>query len=335
MPMMTAIGYYGIACAALLVGMVAASLAKWPLLFFIGYVGAGVFLNRTVLGNLIQWHPMYNKLDSVFRAKVVHCITGESTLEPQILNTSDKERNKDRKPQFGVPDDVSVNVFSWQGQGFSGELWYNAGKEVVAVQRPNMRCTEDLYSTEAEAHAACRARIEEMTYRATVSKVDPAMNAPVLIFANSEREAMVFGRKVIAEFGRAGMSIEVDLPSSQRKFVARRKGDDVLCSPHFENPRVRPPASEYVTGLFAPRHESQQRDAMRMLDQFETKTEVRDDVVRWRSNDRVPPQACVDLWRNAAFFANPPAGEHGREAVGASVRGNARTSSWVINPRIS
>ncbi|WP_255504120.1 hypothetical protein [Caballeronia sp. EK] len=74
MPLTTALGYYGIAWAALIVGMVAASLAKWPLLFFIGYIGAGVFLNRTVLRNLIQWHPMYNTLDNVFKAKVIHVI---------------------------------------------------------------------------------------------------------------------------------------------------------------------------------------------------------------------------------------------------------------------
>ncbi|MBC8641631.1 hypothetical protein IAG25_32930 [Caballeronia sp. EK] len=215
----------------------------------------------------------------------------------QEMSTTENESNRDRKPQFGVPDDVSINVVSWQGQGFFGEIRYNAGKDIVTVPRPNMRCPDDLFPSEAEAHAACLARIEEMTYRATVSNVEPAMSAPVLIFAKSEPEAMVFGRKAIAEFGRAGMSIEVDLPTSQGKFVARREGDDVLCATHFENPWVRPPASEYLNGLLAPRHEFQQRDAMRMLDQFDTKTEVRDGVVRWRSNDRVPPQECLDLWK--------------------------------------
>jgi len=65
--------------------MVAASLAKWPLLFFIGYIGAGVFLNRTVLRNLIQWHPMYNTLDNVFKAKVIHVIFWPLTYFALIL----------------------------------------------------------------------------------------------------------------------------------------------------------------------------------------------------------------------------------------------------------
>ena len=74
MPLVTALGYYGIPWAALIVGMVAASLTKWPLLFFIGYIGAVVFLNRTGLRNLVRWHPMYNTLDNVFKAKVVHVL---------------------------------------------------------------------------------------------------------------------------------------------------------------------------------------------------------------------------------------------------------------------
>jgi hypothetical protein len=85
MPLMTALGYYGVAWAALIVGMVAASLVKWPLLFFIGYIGAGVFLNRTVLRNLIQWHPMYNTLDNVFKAKVIHVIFWPLTYIALIL----------------------------------------------------------------------------------------------------------------------------------------------------------------------------------------------------------------------------------------------------------
>lgn len=236
----------------------------------------------------------------------------------QEMNTSENQGKKDRKPQFGVPDDVSINVVSRQGQGFFGEVRYNAGKDVVTVPRPNMRCPEGLYSTEAEAHAACLARIEEMTYRAIVSNVDPAMSAPVLIFAKSEPEAMVFGRKAIAEFGDAGMSIEVALPVTQGKFVARREGDDVLCSTHFEDPAKRPPASEYVNGLLAPRHEFQQRVAMRMLDQFATNAEVRDGVVRWCSNDQVPPQACLDLWQFVRKPFDPEKSRQSREAENAA-----------------
>lgn len=37
---------------------------------FIYYLGAGVFLNRKVLVNLISWHPMHNTIDNVSRAKL-------------------------------------------------------------------------------------------------------------------------------------------------------------------------------------------------------------------------------------------------------------------------
>ena len=74
MPLMTALGYYGIAWAVLIVGILAASLTKAPLFTMSAYIGAGVFLNRTVLRNLIQWHPMYNTLDNVFKAKIVHVL---------------------------------------------------------------------------------------------------------------------------------------------------------------------------------------------------------------------------------------------------------------------
>jgi hypothetical protein len=85
MSLMMALGYYGIAWVALFIGIAAASFAKSPLLFFIGYIGAGVFLNRTVLRNLIQWHPMYNTLDNVFKAKVIHVIFWPLTYITLIL----------------------------------------------------------------------------------------------------------------------------------------------------------------------------------------------------------------------------------------------------------
>jgi len=248
------------------------------------------------------------------------------------MSTSAQDNKNERQPQFGVPADIAVNVVSWQGKGFFGEVRYNAGKDVVTVPRPNMRCPEDLYSTEDEAHAACLARIEEMKFHATVSNVEPSMSAPVLIFANSEPEAMLLGRKAIAEFGRAGMSIEVDLPMAQGKFVARRDGDDVLCSTHFEKPWVQPPASEYLNGLLAPRHAFQQRDAMRMLDQFDTKTEVRDGVVRWRSNDRVPPQECLDLWKFVGKPFDAEKSQKARDAENSAFLASYRQANTGVKP---
>lgn len=34
------------------------------------YLAAGVYLNRKVLANLIEWHPMYNTLDNVTSDKL-------------------------------------------------------------------------------------------------------------------------------------------------------------------------------------------------------------------------------------------------------------------------
>ena len=35
----------------------------------VAYLGAGIFLNRTVLRALIEWHPVYNTIENVARSK--------------------------------------------------------------------------------------------------------------------------------------------------------------------------------------------------------------------------------------------------------------------------
>ncbi|MFP3637769.1 hypothetical protein [Paraburkholderia sp. SIMBA_054] len=65
-----AFGYYAGAIAALIVGAIAASMTKMPLVYFFVYFGCGVFLNRTVLRNLITYHPVYNTLDNVYSTKI-------------------------------------------------------------------------------------------------------------------------------------------------------------------------------------------------------------------------------------------------------------------------
>ena len=39
------------------------------LAILVAYLGAGIFLNRTVLRSLIAWHPVYNTLQNVASAK--------------------------------------------------------------------------------------------------------------------------------------------------------------------------------------------------------------------------------------------------------------------------
>ena len=56
-----------IAFLAIAIG-VSSELLGW-LAFFI-YCGCGIYLNRVVLRGLIEWHPMYNTVDNVSRAKL-------------------------------------------------------------------------------------------------------------------------------------------------------------------------------------------------------------------------------------------------------------------------
>ncbi len=35
----------------------------------VGYLGAGIFLNRIVLRGLIEWHPVYNTIENVASSK--------------------------------------------------------------------------------------------------------------------------------------------------------------------------------------------------------------------------------------------------------------------------
>lgn len=39
-------------------------------LAFLCYFGAGIYLNRSVLRKIIEWHPMYNTIENVSSAKV-------------------------------------------------------------------------------------------------------------------------------------------------------------------------------------------------------------------------------------------------------------------------
>jgi hypothetical protein len=65
-----AFGYYAGAVAALIIGAIVASVSKAPIAYFIVYFACGIFLNRTVLRNLITFHPVYNTLQNVFSTKV-------------------------------------------------------------------------------------------------------------------------------------------------------------------------------------------------------------------------------------------------------------------------
>ncbi|PTR03335.1 hypothetical protein C8K18_102445 [Paraburkholderia sp. GV068] len=55
---------------ALIAGALIAGATKAPVVYFVVYFACGIFLNRTVLRNLITFHPVYNTLQNVFSTKV-------------------------------------------------------------------------------------------------------------------------------------------------------------------------------------------------------------------------------------------------------------------------
>lgn len=65
-----AFGFYVGAVVALVAGSLIAGATKAPIVYFVFYFACGIFLNRTVLRNLITFHPVYNTLQNVFSTKV-------------------------------------------------------------------------------------------------------------------------------------------------------------------------------------------------------------------------------------------------------------------------
>ncbi|WP_310665724.1 hypothetical protein [Burkholderia multivorans] len=65
-----AFGFYMAAVVALIAGAVIAGISKAVIVYFVVYFACGIFLNRTVLRNLITFHPVYNTLHNVFSTKV-------------------------------------------------------------------------------------------------------------------------------------------------------------------------------------------------------------------------------------------------------------------------
>ncbi len=65
-----AFGFYVGAILILIAGAAVAGATKMPILYFAVYFVCGIFLNRTVLRNLITFHPVYNTLQNVFSTKV-------------------------------------------------------------------------------------------------------------------------------------------------------------------------------------------------------------------------------------------------------------------------
>ena len=65
-----AFGFYAGAVVTLIAGALIASATKSPIVYLVVYFACGIFFNRTVLRNLITFHPVYNTLQNVFSTKV-------------------------------------------------------------------------------------------------------------------------------------------------------------------------------------------------------------------------------------------------------------------------
>ncbi|MCT7360870.1 hypothetical protein [Thalassolituus pacificus] len=72
MTIATGFKYYGIALCVFLLSIGLVYIFNYEAIKLIAaaiYISCGVFLNRTILRNLIEFHPVYSTLDNVFRYK--------------------------------------------------------------------------------------------------------------------------------------------------------------------------------------------------------------------------------------------------------------------------
>ena len=56
--------------------------------------------------------------------------------------------------------------------------------------------------------------------------------------------------------------------------------------------------TDYIKQYDTPRHAFEKQEAERLIAKFETDATVTDGVVRWDSNNRVPPSDILELWRH-------------------------------------
>lgn len=54
----------------------------------------------------------------------------------------------------------------------------------------------------------------------------------------------------------------------------------------------------YIEGLNLPPNHPFRRDAERLTQSFNTDTYKQDGIIRWKSNNQVPPQEILDFWKH-------------------------------------
>lgn len=72
MTLSRAVGIYAAACVGCLIAAFLSVKVSWfpGVLYFVTYFLSGFVLNRVVLRQLIEWHPVYNTIDNVSRGKL-------------------------------------------------------------------------------------------------------------------------------------------------------------------------------------------------------------------------------------------------------------------------
>ncbi len=71
--------------------------------------------------------------------------------------------------------------------------------------------------------------------------------------------------------------------------------------------------TDYIANLNDPRA-PYHREAANLADRFQTDATVTDGVVRWVSNNSVPPQDILDLWQHLGFVFDMKASQAAHEA---------------------
>jgi hypothetical protein len=90
--------------------------------------------------------------------------------------------------------------------------------------------------------------------------------------------------------------------------------------------------SDYVAQLTNPRYPRERSDAERLIAAFETEASVADGVVRWNSNERVPPQDILDLWLHCEKPFDPVRTKQAREQEVAALLAQYRADRAGRSP---
>lgn len=62
--------------------------------------------------------------------------------------------------------------------------------------------------------------------------------------------------------------------------------------------------NRYIEGLRYPENHPFRSDAERLLNGFHTDINIKDGIIRWKSNDNIPPKEILEFWKYIGFAFN-------------------------------